>query len=402
MKVEGRNGSGARFAALVMMAAAAGLFVTGCGESGSSADPMALAPPNAFGIIHVVTKPVADSVLAELRKQGADLGDAPVDEIQKTAAKAGVMDVFLVPAQSMIPVDAVAIVRSAISPADFAELMKTAGDKPKELKNLGNGRYCPAKKEDGPVMIYGAEASDVPAGVLLFGNRTLLTDEFIKTLGTGKNEKLRAVVKGVRASAPVWLAASLESLPLPLPVKVKSVSGWFDVAGGGDGRVSITFGDEDGAKKVHGQLSGSLDEDVAEFVAMELKGSVVTIAPKGGDLIARLASEMIESQRRAKEVRRMSELKQVGVGIHMYGTEHDDAAPPDIAALDKYLSKPTLARFTSGKFVYRKPAGKLDSLAADAVLAHEALDGATGEVAVLFADGSVKAMSVADLRKLLK
>ena len=100
--------------------------------------------------------------------------------------------------------------------------------------------------------------------------------------------------------------------------------------------------------------------------------------------------------------RRMSELKQIGFAIRMYAMEKNDAAPPDIAALGKYLHGPMAAKFTSGQYVYRKPAGTLSSLGSNAVLAHEALDGAAGDVAVLFADGSVKAMPPAELRKLLK
>ncbi len=399
-----RRGWGAvGLAAVAPVMALAALLAAGCGGSGAGGDALSLAPPDAFGVIHIELKPLVNSVLAELEKQKADLSDVPVDQIRRTAEKAAVMDVFLVPGSGMMPLGAVAIVRSPVSPADFGELMKAGGQKAPELKKLGNGRYG-ADDGDEQILIYGAEASDVPDGVLLLGDRALLTEEYLKKLGTGKNEKLRAMLGDVRSAAPLWLAASLEALPLPIPIKLTSMSGWFDPSGGGDGRVTVTFGDETSAKLAYTQAAGGLDEAAKEYVAIEQKGNVITVTPKGGDLLARTVSAFVSSRQEALRVRNMAQLRQVGLCIQMYGNDNEDAAPPDLAALAKYADGKLRDDLASNKtgYVYRKPAGALGTLAGETVLVHEALDGAAEEVAVLFADGSVKVMSVAKLRELLK
>ncbi len=284
---------------VVAAVALSALFAAGCGESGVEGDALSFAPPEAFGVIHIELKPLVDSVLAELQKQKADLGDVPLDEIRKTAEKAAVMDVFLIPGAGDRPLNVCGIVRRPITPADFGALMKASGEKAPELKKLGNGRYG-TDDDSGQVLIYGPEASDVPDGVLLIGEQTLLTEEYLKRFGTGKHEKVRPLMRDVRLAAPLWVAASLESLWLPIPIKVTSVSGWFDTSGGGDGCVTVGFADEANAKTAYAQVA-ALDKSVAENVAIEQKGNVITVKPKGGNLLARIVSDIIASRQTVKK-----------------------------------------------------------------------------------------------------
>ena len=101
--------------ALVPAMVSAGLFAAGCGGSGSSGDVLSFAPPEAFGVIHIELKPLVNSVLTELQKQGADLSDIPVDEVRRTAEKAAVMDVFLISGAGDRPLNVCGIVRGGSS-----------------------------------------------------------------------------------------------------------------------------------------------------------------------------------------------------------------------------------------------------------------------------------------------
>ncbi len=423
-----REQMGVRMSVAAVFAIAAltvGLLSSGCGESAAPTDPAAaleFAPPNAFGIIHISPDRLMNPIIAEMKKQEVELDDIPVDLIEKLGGRVSSIDIYLVPASGFIPVGAVGVVRGQITPAELVQLGEASGDLEAdvELKNLGNGRYTMPEEdafdeddfefegdfefENGsePLLIYGEEADDVPAGVMLFGTRDLLTDEYVRNLGTGDHAQLRAAMEDVRGAAGLWIVVSAEAVALPIPVK--SASGWLDLSGDGDGLLTITFNDAESAGQMMQAVEYEDIKAVDEHISIERAANVVTIKPKEGDLVARLVSEMVSAREEAQQMQRLSQLRQLGMGFRMYAMAHEDALPPDLAALAEYYHgefREQLEQNTHN-LVYRRPAEHWGQLDHDTVLVHESLEDAPDTVGVLFAGGEARMMPAAELRELLR
>ncbi len=424
-----REQMGVRMSVAAVFAIAAltvGLLSSGCGEAAAPTDPAAaleFAPPNAFGIIHISPDRLMSPIIAEMKKQGAELDDVPLDLIEELGGRVSSIEIFLVPASGFIPVGAVGVVRGQITPAELVQLGEASGEMHEdvELTNLGNGRYTMPEEEgfddddfefegdfefengSEPLLIYGEEADDVPAGVMLFGTQDLLTDEYVRNLGTGDHAQLRAAMEDVRGAAGLWIVVSAEAVALPIPVK--SASGWLDLSGDGDGLLTITFNDAESAGEMIQAVEYEDIEAVDEHISIERTANVVTIKPKGGDLAAQIVSEMISAQEKARQMHRLQRFHYMGHGFRTYANMHDDALPPDLAALAELIWDTDLSEQLeqdTHNLVYRKPGERLGQLDPDTVLVHESLEDSPDTVGVLFAGGEARMMPAAELRELLQ
>jgi len=301
----------------------AGLLVAGCGESpGSAQQVLKWAPPDAVGVIHINPNGIinAKAVLDNFRKWKVDISERPWEVIQRTAGKIDAIDFFVVPDTGRFNIGIVAVVRGTIGPNDIIELSEATGDRIPTLRHLGNGRYSLSERDSDEevIMIYGAGANDVPEGVLVFGSRRMLTDEYIKALGTGDNEVLQAGIRDVRTSSEFWLVGSFESIYLPLPFHVKSLSGWLDVSGKENGRLNVTCGNENHAKKMLDEYQ-SVGRWLGQLATIEQKGNVVTVEIVERGLMARLwEPSMARDRDEARKVRCAANLSQIGKGAAMY------------------------------------------------------------------------------------
>jgi prepilin-type processing-associated H-X9-DG protein len=297
----------------------AGLLVAGCGESpGSAQQVLKWAPPDAVGVIHINPNGIVNAVLDEFRKKKVDISERPWEVTQRTAGKIDAIDLFVVPDTGRFNVGVVAVVRGTVGPNDITEFYGIP-----TLRHLGNGRYSPFERDSDEevIMIYGAGANDVPEGVLVFGSRRMLTDEYIKALGTGENEVLQAGMRDVRTSSEFWLVGSFESIYLPLPFHVKSLSGWLDVSGKENGRLNVTCGNENHAKKMLDEYQ-AVGRWLGQLATIEQKGNVVTVEIVERGLTAQLleqwSKDLSTDISEARKVRCAANLSQIGKGAAMY------------------------------------------------------------------------------------
>jgi prepilin-type processing-associated H-X9-DG protein len=99
----------------------------------------------------------------------------------------------------------------------------------------------------------------------------------------------------------------------------------------------------------------------------------------------------------------MSNLRQLGMGIMLYQTEHKGAYPDDLKQTAPYFKgKPSFDQTMVNPlhperkpgYIYVKPwGGPRDIRASDTAVAYESFDQWPGQVAVLFADGHVEGIS---------
>jgi len=182
------------------------------------------------------------------------------------------------------------------------------------LKKSDNGRY---DTEDGEVrMIFGAEAQDVEDGVILFGARSLLTEQFVAKLGTEGNETLRKMLKEIDTSAPMWVALSIDSArEKDAP---KKAVGFLDPRGEGRGHLTITLKEEKHAREfIEGATTP--DSPVADLLAFDRQGKTVTITLKGeGPFMDRVFVALRKTEDLARRARCAANLAAVGKNIAIY------------------------------------------------------------------------------------
>jgi len=158
-------------------------------------------------------------------------------------------------------------------------------------------------------------------------------------------------------------------------------------------------------KKAYGMI---LERTPARKVAPGIDKILAALTPRvaGDRLVLQLEAEQIDTlvapalaqaTEESRRAARMTQLKQIGMALVLYRTDHGDVFPADLAELVKSERLPN--KFVQeGRYVYR--AGDLPVKAAPlAILAYEKAAGDGGRRGVLFLDGHVEALDEAGFAK---
>jgi len=117
-----------------------------------------------------------------------------------------------------------------------------------------------------------------------------------------------------------------------------------------------------------------------------------------------LMPAMARAREQAKRASSMSNLKQIGLGLHMYANDHDDKLPSDLAAISSYVGSSSVfdsprkpKGFTGPSYIYIP--GQTTAMYPGNIVAYENPAFCQDGVNVLFLDGHVEFMKPEPFRK---
>ena len=307
-------------------------------------DPVARAleylPKGTVGVIHVNVKAAGRDAVKGLAKAGI-IDQDTAKALLPVLGKIGSADVYMIGSEG--PPMPFLVLRGRITGVDITRIAKAFGLPPFEKQ--ANGRYAPGAR-GGPafLVVLGAEATDLPAGVSVIGLAGMFQPEFIKTLGAGGNEKLLGALKGMDTSADVWGAADLSRVPdedIPMSIKVS-----LFVVTKGRSKIEMVFKDAKYARNTRDGFKNekTVGKALAEAIEINVKDKRVTIASKTTDpMLPKLVAGLVRARTFAKRAASMANLNGIGKGIMIYINDGvNDMWPPDLEALIKDKQPPKL------------------------------------------------------------
>lgn len=313
---------------------------------------LAYAPPNAGGIVHVAVAEIAQDVADELRKQKYTVDPKALDDFTAIARKIESIDLFFtIVSKHGVPGKPLVVVRGRLARADVERLLAAASPDA-TLEKGGNGRYALTGKNASPLsLVLGSEADDLPDDVNVAAPEIEITPEFLKTLGKGDNKNLRAMLKSVDASAPIWFAVNLEAIPSEdVP---KSFTGSIHLFGTGRTQITADFRADEQAKEFEERFRGSeIVTGLSDIVLVKREETTVTVATKSTESIfGRLLTALERARTLARRISSAANLNGIGKAIMLYKADNDDQPPPDLETLVKenIIGPKTLISPTSGR-----------------------------------------------------
>ncbi|HUU22993.1 MAG TPA: GYF domain-containing protein, partial [Phycisphaerae bacterium] len=213
------------------------------------------APPGTVGVLHVDFQALAGEVFKELRRREADLPKEVWDSLERVSSKIEAVDLFIVAGKGQQPQPFV-VVHGDLTAKDVQDAAKFAA-RVSPLREVGSGQYEVPIEGERIRVIFGGEAKDVPAGVILAGPEELLTSKRVSKLGAGDADWLRELLGEVDGSAPIWGGIELpEGLDDDAP---QTVVGHVDPREGGEARVRMSFRGKRSARKAAGEIGKLLE-----------------------------------------------------------------------------------------------------------------------------------------------
>jgi prepilin-type processing-associated H-X9-DG protein len=438
-----------RWCAAALLAAGFVAVGSGCGKAQASKPAgvaleraMKYAPAGAAGLIHVEVKALVKDVLAGVVK-GLEPNAIPAEVVQaanKVAEKTESVDVFLLgsgdgPRRTLASMLLV-VVHGALTPADVNEALKAIPNLPPgmTLKKGEKGRYSVENERTPILVLFGGEAPELPAGVVVGGLAPMLTSEFLAGLGKGKNDELAQLLKDVDTAAPIWAAVQMEKI-VPAPDAPKTIAGAIYLLGGGKTKIALDFQDAEAAGKFEKETKVAYENGKAILSALEVtrEAGVVTIASKTTDpLVPKIAEGFAKARAASRQAVPMANLKSLGRCCMMYAATHGGFFPPDWVTMFKWVfySDPNariserdaglLVSPLSGKKAKVLESGELGfepdyvclkytmlaeaiTTPAEMVLAYERPENYKNEkTAVLYVDGHVEILRIDEFQKQLK
>lgn len=304
-------------------------------------------------------------------------------------------------------------------------------DRRAKLAHRGNGRYEFGKD----AMIVGHEADDLPAGIVLVGQRSLLIKGAIAKLGKSMPKEIAALLKHVDASAPMWGVGRL-ALPPPDGSKTFRFTASFDPTGRRHSRGEVTFPDAELAEQMARKARKIewVTDVFGDLLKIERRGAVLSIriGPDPGRP-RKLLAVLTGQKHRKKLTASFSNLHTLTRAALAYASEHDGSLPRHLGELQPYLKSPKVLvspfsgrkppKFQDGRvvgetdYVYileavkptkAKPARTIRTsdvrlYASTFVLFHERLANARkGQTIASFLDGGCTTIEIEDLRAALE
>jgi hypothetical protein len=325
-----------------MVAAALALCAAPFAHVAKAADgverAMKYAPDGVVALIHVEVKAQVKDVLAGTVK-ALEPNAFPPDFIRAAdslAEKVEAMDIFLLAREGGPPMPVV-LAYGTLTPADTREFLTAA---PGPLSGLTltkgeNGRYALERKNRGvPVtVLFGGEAPELPAGIVMAGLAPMFTKEFLAGLGKGNHGDVASPLKDVDTSAPIWGAMVTDKLTRD-PGAPRTIVGSMYLLGGGKSRVSFEFRDANWAQRFqeqNGEMRGVFGKAIAKSIASGVEGTVVTFSAKDASpLVPILAAYLAEAR---KATVSMLNLGRIGCAVNSYQESHKGQMPPDLLTL---------------------------------------------------------------------
>jgi len=373
---------------------------------GADAATLDFAPPDAVGAVHVECRAIFNDAMAELARHRGELAELGVDLDALKAAWSRVVSWDMFFSSHDNDVTTLTVLRGRVTLRDATLLLRALPFSADALPERGNGRYQVA----GDRVIVGDEADDLTRGVILAGDPKRLTPELVAALGTGTNANLRAMLKDVTTSAPLWVAMSPE-----LPEDAagpRRIVGWFEPGDVSRGKVDLTFRSETYAQGAERQLKGHAGR-LGLSVQSKRSGNVLTVTSNAGRRLAgQLILAMLKVEVLSRRLQSQHRLEMIHMALVMYKSAHKDLMPPELNVLTKrYLDDPralqspvsTLPPGSKERdYIYLRPPGRMTPRQ-DMVLLYERPENHvnTGTV-VLFGDGRAEWVPADRLKRLLR
>ena len=372
------------------------------------------APPDAFGVTHIDVRELAEDVLGQLEKEKQEIPPEIIKPIRKFIDKVESIDIFML---GSVPGPPFVVLRGSLTKDDVSDLAGAMG-KGRELplEKVRSGVYdCNAGGT--PVrIIFGGEASEAPKGVVLIGMQKMMTDKFVKNLGSGDHEALRDLLASIDDPGPVLIAAKrpegLKDKDVP-----KSAVGSFDPGVGGHVRLIIECTSKDGVTELK-EAFDSPGNPIAKYVKLSVDGTRVTFEGELADgAVAPLVAAIIRARTLARRVMSASNLNAIGKGILIYDVEHNGGAPEHLGLLvvERSISLTHLIspHGNTPKVGWDPAAGKIPTdyvymhlpvdADADLIMAYERPELNKGEgTNVMYPDTHVEWLEMPEFRKQLK
>jgi hypothetical protein len=417
------------------------LLMSGSFASAQTSQPsslegaLKLAPEDVAAVIHVEVKSQMKEVLAGVRK-GMEPNSAPqalFQALEGVAPKIDSADIFFVPATEGAPMPLV-VLQGSVTPEDLNAALKATGLLPLSMKleKKADSIYTMGPEEMPIMVLEGGAATGLPKGALVGGPASLLTNEFLPTMGKGKNEAIREMLKDVDTSAPIWMAAQMDRLG-PVGDAPKAVTGALYLLGGGSSKLTFEFRDANSADLFAAgfQENAPLAKIVLGSLDMQKDGAKVRFVAKTKDtLVPMLASAAVESMSQARRTAMravsMANLRMIGQGAHILAAGNKEQFPADLRTIwkealgGKEESLRTFVSPVSGKrpklndkgefdfepdYVYVRYAMTVGKIADSArmILAYERPENYKNEfTVVLYVDGHCAIVKMEEFNKQLK
>jgi hypothetical protein len=399
-------------AAAVVVLAAAGVAVWMLLPGGVGA-VMRYAPPDAVGVIHMDVERLWDQLKGPLEAQMGD--KLPLGMIEDAVKKLTSVDVFLSPGSSQEPRFLVAV-RTSGRAKDVLALMNMAGQGSGKAaaKSEGNGRYALKAAGRAVTVICGSEADDLDDDVLIVTTADRASPSSIAKLGSGDHSRLRDLLSNIDTDAPIW--AAVDGKALAEKDAPESIAASLFLTEDKESRAEVVFRAEADARKASEAMKpGRLPPVIREAVNVETEGRklVVTARMDVVKAMPAIVASIFQARQLAQRAVAGTRLKNIGMAIELYRTEHADAYPPNLTAMIETgdVGAPDLLHPGSGRkaepeartlpggsdFVYIRPA--VPDPPGELVLAHGRSEHNQGQGAhVLYASGSIRWVSPARLR----
>lgn len=327
--------------AVLIAAAVGGGVLTGCsGEKETTTkkpaapDPLALAPADAIGIVRVDVKAIAADLLDQLGQAEEPLLPPPVLEaVKKLADRVDSVDVFLVDGSAEAPPTLFAVVRGSLTVDDLvsAAASMTGGEKP-PYTEVRPGVY---DSNAGPApirAIFGSEAPEADDGVVLVGLQPMMTDDFIKNLGTGDVEALRKLLAGVDTSVPIHGGIVLDVIDDP--EAPRSLAGSIDPRRKGGMHVALEFKDVKFAREFSASLVDFRGKAMLPALEITASGKLAVVECKWeGGILESVIPGVMRARQLARRALSAANLQGIGKGVLMYAAENEDRIPQHLGEL---------------------------------------------------------------------
>ena len=176
-------------AILILAAAGVGVYLLFWSGDANLNQAMKYAPPDAIGILHIDPEQVIDEIMDLLRLFSADDLPESIETFESDLRKIHSADFFFFPGAHKADSLPFIVLKGDLSAKDLDMLTHSPKLKGATVKDSGNGRFDFNEGPEAVRMIFGNQADDIAEGGILAGPKSLLTEEFIASLGTGNNKK---------------------------------------------------------------------------------------------------------------------------------------------------------------------------------------------------------------------
>ena len=210
-----------------------------------------------------------------------------------------------------------------------------------KVAHRGNGRYLLG---DDALLIVGDEAGDLPAGIVLVGQPSLLTQSEFAKLGKSMPKELAELLKEADTSAPMWAVGRVPLSP-PDGSKTFRVSASFDPTGRRPSRGQITLPDAETAEQMarNARKIEWVTDVFGDLLKIERRGAVLSIrvGPDPGRPRKLLAA--LTGQKRRKKLRAsISNLHTLTQAAIAYAADHKGGLPQHLGQLQPCLDSPNV------------------------------------------------------------